>query len=302
MLNGDAPAPPLSRLTGMQPLTLGVECAQFTMPISPWLCGDDGRVPLGVLAIPADAAMACAIIADLPADTAITTSELAMRQIRPVPPDGLLVTTGTVLNASRPAPPVALAEVTVTDEAGTLIARGGSLCVVLPYSAEDDANGRAGAPDVAGAGGGGEGGGQATTDTGPDPWEWSSPDAGLSPLTGLTATAIAPGEAAFVMPATRWMCAPPPGRVQGGAVAMLAGAAIDAAMQTAAAPQTRFVPLEIKLNYLRPLASDGREASAHATLIHGGRRTAVARADVTDADGRAIAVASGSAIAERLPS
>jgi uncharacterized protein (TIGR00369 family) len=78
---------------------------------------------------------------------------------------------------------------------------------------------------------------------------------------------------------------------------MLAGAAMEAAMQTAAPPGTRFVPLELKVNYLRPLASDGREACARATLIHGGRRTAVARAEVADADGRAIAVASGSALA-----
>jgi uncharacterized protein (TIGR00369 family) len=85
--------------------------------------------------------------------------------------------------------------------------------------------------------------------------------------------------------------------VQGGAVAVLAGAAIDAAMQTAAPDGQRFVALELKLNYLRPLASDGREATARATLVHGGRRTAVARAEVVDADGKAIAVASGSAIA-----
>ena len=83
---------------------------------------------------------------------------------------------------------------------------------------------------------------------------------------------------------------------------MLAEAAIDAAMQTAAPAGHRFTALELKLNYLRPLASDGREASAHATLVHAGRRTAVARAEVTDADGRAIAVASGSAIAEPLAS
>ena len=62
------------------------------MPVSPWLCADDGRVPLGVLTIPADAAMACAIIGDLPAGTAITTSELALRQVRPVRPGGMLVT------------------------------------------------------------------------------------------------------------------------------------------------------------------------------------------------------------------
>ena len=291
LLAGDTPAPPLARLTGLAPMTLTAECAQYTMPLSPWLCADDGRVPLGVLAIPADAAMACAIIADLPAGTAITTSELALRQVRPARPGGMLLTTATVLTSSPPAPPVALAEATVTDETGALIARVGSLCVILDFAAEMEASGD---PATLGH--------AAPEPPGPDPWERPSPDAGLSRLTGLTAMAVAPGEAAFALPATRWLCAPPPGRVQGGAVAMLAGAAIDAAMQTAAPAQSRFAPLELKLNYLRPLASDGREATAHATLVHGGRRTAVARAEVVDADGRAIAVASGSAIAERLES
>ena len=294
MLAGDTPMPPLSHLTGMQPVTLSADGAQFTMPASPWLCAADGRVPLGVLAIPADAAMACAIIAELPAGTAITTSELAMRQVRPVRPGTMLVTTGRVLHLPPPAPPVALAEVTVTDDADTLIAHGGSLCMILPFSADDDAGeGPAVSPPIAAEPG---------PDPRPDPWQWPDPDAGLSRLTGLTATAVAPGEAAFALPATRWLCAPPPGRVQGGVVAMLAGAAMDAAMQTAAPAEHRFVPLELKLNYLRPLASDGREAAAHASLVHGGRRTAVARAEVTDADGRAIAVATGSAIAEPIGS
>ena len=288
MLTGETPAPPLARLTGMQPTQLNAERAQFALPVSPWLCAEDGHVPLGVLAIPADAAMACAIIAALPGQTAISTSELALRQLRPVRPGGTLVTTATVLDLIGPAPQVALAEVTVADEAGALIARGGSLCVVLPFSADDE------------PGGGHAASGLTPVQEGPDPWEWPSVDAGLSRLTGLRAMAVAPGEAAFALPATSWLTAPPPGRVQGGAVTVLAGAAIDAVMQTAAPAHSRFAPLELKLNYLRPLASDGREATAHATLVHGGRRTAVARADVTDADGRAIAVASGSAIAQPL--
>ncbi|MGH2892491.1 MAG: PaaI family thioesterase [Solirubrobacteraceae bacterium] len=289
-LAGDIPAPPLSRLTGMAPVQLTADCAQYTLPVSGWLCADDGRVPLGLLAIPADAAMACAIIADLPAGTAITTSELALRQVRPARPGGTLLTTATVVGSAQPASPVALAEVTVTDDSGALIARGGSLCVILPDISAEDWDG--GPPPAE----------MRSADLGPDPWERPAPAAGLSRLTGLTVRAIAPGEATFALPATRWLCAPPPGRVQGGAVAMLAGAAIDGAMQTAAPAGSRFVPLELKLNYLRPLASDGREATAHATLVHGGRRTAVARADVADADGRAIAVASGSAIAERVDS
>ena len=264
------------------------------MPVSPWLYGDDGRVPLGVLAIPADAAMACAIIADLPAGTAITTSELAMRQIRPVRAGGHAGDHGHRAELGPPAPPVALAEVTVTDDAGTLIARGGSLCVILPFAAERGPGQRRG-----GRPGAGPGPDARTTGPVAAAGPGRRPVAAHRPERDGRRPRARPRSRC---PPPRWLCAPPPGRVQGGAVAMLAGAAIDAAMQTAAPPQSRFVPLELKLNYLRPLASDGREATAHATLVHGGRRTAVARAEVADADGRAIAVASGSAIAERLAS
>jgi uncharacterized protein (TIGR00369 family) len=300
LLAGATPAPPLARLTGMEAVTLRPDCAQYTMPLSPWLCAEDGRIPLGVLAIPADAAMACAIIADLPADTTITTSELALRQLRPARPGGVLVTTAAMVDRTPAhSPPVALAEVTVTDDTGALIARGGSLCLILPFSADAEPASGADGADRAGAGAGADAHAERA---GPDPWERPDADASLSRLTGLTPTAIAAGEAVVALPTTQWLCAPPPGRVQGGAVAMLAGAAIDAAMQTAAPDRQRFAALELKLNYLRPLASDGREATAHATLVHGGRRTAVARAEVFDADGRAIAVASGSAIAQPLVS
>src|ERR1700742_4037418 len=149
LLAGDAPAPPLARLTGMEPVTLRADCTRYTMPLSPWLCADDGRIPLGVLAIPADAAMACAIIAGLPADTSITTSELALRQVRPGPPGGVRVTTAAVVHLG---PVVALAEVNVADDTGALIARGGSSCVILPFSADGG-----GADGGGGEGGGGQG-------------------------------------------------------------------------------------------------------------------------------------------------
>ena len=286
MLARETPAPPLSRLTGMQPVRFSSRSARFDMPLSGWLCTEDGRVPLGVLTIPADAAKACAIIAELPAGVAITTTELALRQVGPALPGRALRTEATVIDVNPTSGGVALAEVTLTDDTGALIARGGSLCVVLEL--EDAGGGRADVDHSPGD----------TNTAGPDPWERPPPEAGLERLTGLRLVAVADGDATFVLPATRWLCAPPPGRAQGGAVAMLAAAAIHAAMQTSAPAGGRFTPLELKVNYLRPLASDGREARAHATLVHGGRRIAVARAEVSDADGRAIAVASGSAIAD----
>jgi uncharacterized protein (TIGR00369 family) len=80
-------------------------------------------------------------------------------------------------------------------------------------------------------------------------------------------------------------------------VAVLAEAAMTAAARTAAAPDTQFSPVELKLNYLRPLVADGREARARAHVVNAGRRFVVTGAEVRDADERLIAVASGSAMA-----
>jgi uncharacterized protein (TIGR00369 family) len=294
MLDGSTPAPPLSRLTGMRLVEFGPGAATFTLPLSSWLADATGAIPLGPLTMPADAAMACAIIAGLPAGTGVTTSELGLRQVRPLRPGGSVVARGRMLEAG---PPVALAEVTVTDEDGRLIAHGDSLCVLVPALAAPDEPDGGPAPDEP------DGGPAPDAAEGPDPWERPlTPDAELPPLgrlTGLRPLAAARGETTFVLPATRWLCAPPPGRVQGGAVATLADAAVTAAIRSAGtdADAARFHPVELKLNFLRPLASDGRDARAHGRLIHGGRRTAVASAEVADAGGRVIAVATGSAVA-----
>jgi len=283
---GGALVPPISRLTGLELQDFAPGSTTFTFPLSGWLAADDGRVPLGVLTIPADAAMACAIIATLPPDTSITTSELALRQVRPVRPGGRLVVRGTM----RPAgPPVAFAEATLTDQDGELVAHAGSLCVTLPA---------VGAPPPPAPGPAPSGGPDGPTAHDPDPWQRPVPPGGtpLQRLTGMRPVEIGRGEATFALPASPWLCAPPPGRVQGGSVATLAGAAITAAIDSVTDDSEGLLPVELKLNYLRPLASDGREALAHARLVHGGRRVAVASAEVVDADGRAIAIATGSAV------
>lgn len=143
------------------------------------------------------------------------------------------------------------------------------------------------------------------TTASPDPWQRDAPawqpgddaPAPLERLTGLHAVLTQDGEATYALPATGWLCAPPPGRVQGGAVAMLAEAAMTAAARSSAPPGTAYRPVELKLNYLRPLAADGREAYALARVVNAGRRFVVAGAEVRDADERLIAVASGSVMA-----
>ncbi len=178
-----------------------------------------------------------------------------------------------------------LTEASLRDDSGALIAHGCSLRITLPpVSPSIPAAPPSSSSDDEPAG--------------PDPWEREPAPSGLAapPLyyfTGLEATGASAGEAQFALPANPWFCAPPPGRVQGRVVALLADAALSGAVRSATPAGVSFTPLELKLNYLRPLCSDGREARARGRLIHSGRRIAVMSAEVRDADGVQVAFASG---------
>ncbi|HWE34568.1 MAG TPA: PaaI family thioesterase [Solirubrobacteraceae bacterium] len=302
------PSPPLGHLTGMRMVEVGIGSAVFEMPLTGWLRSPQGAISVGPLAIPADAALALAIISTLPAGGQLTTSELSLRMLAPARPGGLVVARGSLLHARRT---IALSETTLTDEHGRLLAHGSSLCFIL-----EAADGR---PDTATE----SPQPSQPTDGTPDPWQrepvgevvpqelWDTrtglevleaiiagelPGAPIHHLIGIAPTAASEGQATFTMPATRWLCAPPPGRLQGGAVALLAETAVSAAIQTMLPAGTALAPVDLKVNYLRPAASDGRELLAHGIVIHRGRRTAVATSEVVDTDGRRIAIATGSAM------
>jgi uncharacterized protein (TIGR00369 family) len=280
MLAGEGPDPPLARLIGMRVTAVTDAAVTFAMPLSRWLVGDSGTIGLGPLTIPADAAMATSILTQLPAWTPFTTTELSLRLLRPPPTEGMIHAEGRVIEQ---VPPIALADCTMRDDAGTLIAQGSTVCMILPRHSPRAPGPAPVTPD---------GDGDA-----PDPWQREPPPESAiePPLHQLTGLAEHP-DGSFTLPASRWFCAPPPGRVQGGVVALLADAAQFSAIRSRTPEGVSYSPIELKVNYLRPLISDGRTARAQATVAHLGRRSAVARADVYDADGRAIAVASGSGL------
>ena len=310
MLTGKVPQPPISRLTGMRLIEIGDGTAAFQMPLTHWLCTPQGAISIGALAMPADGAVACAIQTLLPPATPFTTIRAVVATARAGPPEGSVTARGKVIQLRRT---IALAEVAITDQRERLIAHGSSLCFVqepispapTPPSADNgQSTGAAGEDD-------------------PDPYARSAQGevldqdvwtrmsglevlraqlAGELPLppihhlTGLTVSAASPDEAAFTMPATEWLCAPARARVQGGAVALLAEAALSSAIQTRLAPGIALAPIDLKVNYLRPLVADARPALGRGRVVHAGRRLAVANAEVLDADGKPVAVATGSAM------
>jgi len=112
-------------------------------------------------------------------------------------------------------------------------------------------------------------------------------------LTGLHPTDAEEGTCTFVLPASPWLASPAP-VLYGGAIAMLADGALSCAVMTITPAGSSFAPLDLKVNYLRPVLPDGGLLTARATLVHRGRSMAVATAEITNEDGKRVALASSS--------
>jgi uncharacterized protein (TIGR00369 family) len=205
---------------------------------------------------------------------------------------------------------VALSEVLIEDSAGRLVANGSSLCFVFspkspppgpPPSSQPVRKPEYATPDpylrpVIGA------------VTPQEVWNQMS---GLEMLTaslagelpapptrylmGLRLVEAEHGKASFALPASEWLC-PPTGRVQGGVIAMLADAALASAIMTVTPAATAIASIDLKVNFLRPGIADGRELLAQGTVAHAGRTIAVAHSEVVNADGKRVALATGSAL------
>jgi uncharacterized protein (TIGR00369 family) len=306
---GQAPAPPLTRLTGARITGIGSGTASGEMPATGWLLNTAGVIGGGTLAIVADIAFGCAIQTELPPATPYTTAELSMTFLRPAQVGCTLSASGQAIHVGRS---VALSEAFVIEEGSErLIAHGSSRCAVLPPieplpEAPDDF------PVV-----------EPDSDRDSDPYRRPTPADSIVPqetwerlggreilarqlegelppppihdLTGMRPIEFGDGEAVLQLPATKWLTSPA-GTVQGGVIAMLADTTMLIAVQTIAPTATAYAGLDLKVNFLRPVHPDGRELTARGSVIHAGRTIVIARAEVSNADGKRVALANGSSM------
>jgi uncharacterized protein (TIGR00369 family) len=114
-------------------------------------------------------------------------------------------------------------------------------------------------------------------------------------LLGLRFVEVSEGSVAIAMPASTWFCTGF-GTFYGGVVSALADAAINTAVMTTLPAAASFGTLDLKVNFLRPVTPDGRDLVAKAAVAQRGRTIAVATCWVEDADGKRVAMASGSAM------
>ena len=307
LIAGESPRPPISHMTGMILTQAGDGTATFTMPATPWLTDSHGVISVGTLAMLADGPLGCAVHSVLGPATGYVTTELSLRALAPLRAGGELLARGRVLHGGDT---LALSSVQITGAGGRLLADGSSLCLITPLAPPpDEAPAAAAAPSPA-------------HDT-PDPFERAvlgdvlPPDAveqitglellqaqiagelpapPLQFLTGIRPVDAGPGEAAVALPCREWLCSPLR-TVEGGAIAMLAEAAITSAIRTTARAGTVFVAIDLKVNFLRPVLPDDRELLARARVRHPGRTIAIGECDIVNADDKPVALATGSAMA-----
>src|SRR4051812_20373788 len=302
-LDGRSPSPPVARLTGRRIVAAERGRVAYELPVSEWLVGPKGTAHPGVLAFLADAPLLATIQSVLGPGTVCTTAEVSTTFLGTASKGDVLLAEGKVIHADGST---GLSEVFIRRGDGALVAHGTSrLFIFPPVPQEGDA------PPLTPA--------AAEYHELPDPYLRPAQGGTLSPedldgasglallrqqlagelprspvdnLTGIRLVDAEDGRVTFAMPATGW-CANELGTVFGGMVALLASSAGSAAVQSTAPVGTKFTVLDMKLNLLRPLFTDGRDLTATGTVAHRGRQLSISSTEVTNEDGKCVAIATG---------
>ncbi|MCF4129193.1 PaaI family thioesterase [Methylobacterium sp. SyP6R] len=137
LIAGEVPPPPIVALMGITLDEAEPGRVTMRMPAGEYLYNPIGSVHGGALATLLDSVMGCAVHSTLPAGRGYTTLEIKVNYLRAVTEgSGRVTAVGRVVHAGRRQ---AVAEASLTDEAGRLCATASTTCLVfdLPPAREE---------------------------------------------------------------------------------------------------------------------------------------------------------------------
>ncbi|HEX9774151.1 MAG TPA: PaaI family thioesterase [Actinomycetota bacterium] len=305
------PRPPIHHLFGLVPVDAGPGTSTFEMPASPWLQTSAGVFFGATAALVADAPLGGAILSEIQPWHVVTTSELSLSFLRPATvASAKLTSRASLIGLGRSQ---GLAEATVNDAEGRLLAHSTSRYFILALPPQEGVVPPEPAPIE-----------DPVFDT-PDPWARPIPPALVDPdllelcrtkpglelmtaglhgtippppfavLFGIGLTDVREGTVSAALRATEWL-ASPARTVYGGVLAFLADMAMTSAVTTTLPAASSCATLDITLHFLRPGICDGRDITVSGEVVHRGRTLAVTRAQVANADGKPLVVATGSSM------
>ena len=310
---GLIPYSPMGYLTELEMTEGSLGHSTFAMPASPWFANSSGLISAGMLAVIGDAALGSVVHSLVEAGQGMTTAELSMSFLRPVVPRGGAAVTGSgqLIHRGRT---MGISEAFLFDSEDQLISHGTTRCSVFPpvdpipeppdldatpyddavpgsspddplrqpvqgeVLAQEEFDDRDGLEILrALVGRASSRARRSTTSPGSD---------SSRPRRGSTVTAL---------PCSKWLSTSA-GTIQGGFTAMLAESAMTSAAFSTAAADTAVAPLDFKVNYLRPVFPDGNDLIARARILHRGRTLVIAAAEITNSEGKQVALATGSSM------
>lgn len=301
---GDYPYPPIHHLTGLTPTEAGLGSMTFSMPVSEWFQDASGIIWGGIYPLLVDAPISMSLFTGLPAGKALTTSELSINYLRPP-----TLNSGTLVGRARSVylgREVGVAEATVEDGKGRTMAHATTRCVIL-----DIPEAQLEMPEP-----------EPVDTTLPDPYLRPIPEGALvgaevwdrdklsvqrrfitgdlpsgpiQLLIGFEFVSIDEGNARFKMPCSPWFSAGSP-FMYGGLLALACDCALAGVVWTTLDADSVAASLDLQIRFLRPVPLDGSKLSITSSVRHSGRTIRVAEAEVFDAQGRRVAIATGSSM------
>ena len=308
---GLIPYSPMGYLTELEMTEGSRGHSTFSMPASPWFSNSSGLISGGMLAVIGDAALGSVIHSDVGPGQGMTTAELSMSFLRPVVAKAGAVVTGSgqLIHRGRS---LGISEAFLFDDDDQLISHGTTRCTVFPPVdplPEPPHDGPA----------------LEMPEPGSDPSDplrrevegeilpqeefarrdgldllrevisGDLPRPPIHHLTGLRLTEVTEGSATVELPCSKWLSTSA-GTIQGGFTAMLAESAMGAAAFSTVEAGTAIASLDLKVNYLRPVFPDGEPIVAEARVLHRGRTLAIVSVEITNAEGKKVALATGSSM------
>jgi uncharacterized protein (TIGR00369 family) len=114
------------------------------------------------------------------------------------------------------------------------------------------------------------------------------PGAPIAALLGMSVHSVEPGRVAFGLDVGEHLYNPI-GSVHGGVLATLLDTAAGCSVHSTLAPGELYTSLDLNVKFLRPVTVESGRLRCEGSVLQRGRRTALAQAQLYDAEGRLVA-------------
>jgi uncharacterized protein (TIGR00369 family) len=254
-------------------LSSDVGASSFELPVGPRWRTADGSVPAAASIYLCDAPLGTAVLSDLPVGFASPTAELSVFHLAPPTGDLLHAEARLVWRDDS----TGYSECTITDEDGTLVSRSTTRIAISPIPPGAHTPGPRPIPE-----------GFVPHHARPVPAGVTNP---YLDLHGVEVVSTRTGDAILRMETMGWHLSPS-ANLYGGTLGLFAQAALDEAAATAAPEGATIRPLDIKVQYPRPIGP-GKVLTADARVVHAGRRVCFTEVLIHRDDGKLVTLGTG---------